>query len=138
MSGYSSSVQSTKDIFQGQKKHLGTVLGAETVLNVRSHALPCGSTPPVVQHRAAAASVGSGYLCAKSFSKSGSTPRSSSIIDTLGPVTSDFKEDSVRFAGKTNLDPLTKVFSWQELGTRPGVSVSFAIWAFFATGRQCC
>ena len=55
-SGCSSSVQSTNDIFQGQKKLLGTVLGAETVLNVRSHALPCGSTPPVVQHRAAAAS----------------------------------------------------------------------------------
>ena len=43
------------------------------------------------------------------------------MIDTLGPVNFDFKKDSVRFAGKTNLDPFTKVFSWQELGTRLGV-----------------
>ena len=122
MSGCSSSVRSKKEtqIFQGCKKLVGTVLGAETVLN-DSHALPCGSTPRSVQHRAAAASVGSGNLSAKSFSKGGSTPRSSSMIDTLGPVNSDFKKDSVRFAGKTNLDPLTKVFSWQELGTRLGV-----------------
>ena len=122
MSGCSSSVRSKKEtqIFQGCKKLVGTVLGAETVLD-DSHALPCGSTPRAVQHRAAAASVGSGNLSANSFSKGGSTPRSSSMINSLGPVNSDFKNDSVRFAGKTNLDPLTRVFSWQELGTRLGV-----------------
>ena len=80
---------------------------------------------PAVQHRAAAASVSSGTLSAKSFSKSGSTPCSSCMIDTLGPVTSDFKKDTVRFAGKTNLDSLTKVFSWQEHDTRPGVLSRF-------------
>ena len=48
-------------------------------MNVGSHASPCGSTPPVVQHRAAAASSSSGTLFAKSFpvSKGGSTPRGS-------------------------------------------------------------
>ena len=72
-SGCSSSVQSTKesDIFQGHKRLLGTVLGAETVLNICSHALPCGSTPPVVQHRAAAASslkpANSGILLKEGF-----------------------------------------------------------------------
>ena len=80
-SGCSPSVESTKEsnIFQGHKKLLGTVLGAETVLNIGSHASPCGSTPPVVQHRAAAAFSSSGTLVAKSFpvSKGGSTHRGS-------------------------------------------------------------
>ena len=93
-SGCSSSVESTKEsnIFQGHKKLLGTVLGAETVLNIGSYASPCGSTPPVVQHRAAAASSlkpeNSGILLKEfflrlqlgSWSACGSTPRSSCIL----------------------------------------------------------
>ena len=43
------------EFFQGHKKLLGTVLGAETVLNLGFKASPCGSTQHAVQHRAAAA-----------------------------------------------------------------------------------
>ena len=50
-----------------------------SVLNIGSHASPCRSTLPVVQHRAAAAPSSSGTLLAKSFpvSKDGSTSRGS-------------------------------------------------------------
>ena len=55
--GCSSSVESAKESkkIQGHKKLLGTVFGAETVSYIGSQASPCGSTPHVVQHRAAAA-----------------------------------------------------------------------------------
>ena len=55
--GCSSSVESAKESkkLQGHKKLLGPVLGAETVSYIGSQASPCGSTPHVVQHRAAAA-----------------------------------------------------------------------------------
>ena len=68
------------------------------------------------------------------FVTSGSTPRGSCMFDTLGPVTSNFKMETVRFAGKTNLHSSTKVsgcfskvstFSWQEHDTRPVVLSRF-------------